>query len=341
MSALAGFRHLAVRLPNWLGDTVMALPALRALRRGLPECRITLVGPWAPLLATQGVAEGHAGYPRGWRQRLAAVAPLRRLQADAALLLPNSIESALAAWLWGVRWIVGYATDGRRALLTHGLPPPAPRRHQVDEYLGLLSPLGIEPDSAIPTWIFPDEAKPGVEAALALLGSRGAPALPRVGIHLGAAFGPSKLWAVERIVGLCQALRQRQCLPVLLGAPGDGALAETILAEAGPGVLSLVGKDSPEILPALLMHLDALVSTDTGVAHLGAAVGTPVVTLFGPTDPALTAPRGLGQTEQIWKPPPCAPCFLPACPIEHPCMRVIQVEEVLEAVERCLAWVRE
>ena len=326
-------RHLIVRLPNWLGDTVMALPTLRALRAGLHECQITLIGPWAPLLSDQGLSDRSVAYPRSRRKRLTAIRGLRGLRAETALLLPNSIESALAAWLWGARWIIGYATDGRRQLLSHPLPPPVPRRHQVDEYLGLLAPFGLDHADATPRWILPDDTHG--ERVEALLPSSGTLPGPRIGIHLGTAFGPSKLWPPDRLAALARELRRRDLVPVLLGAPSDESIANAIVAEAGGELTSLVGKDAPELLPSLLARLDVLVGMDTGVAHLAAAVGVPVVTLFGPTDPGLTAPRGVGLSV-IWKPPPCAPCFLPDCPIEHPCMRAIGVEEVLEAVEERL-----
>lgn len=333
--AAADVRHLVIRLPNWLGDTVMALAALRALRVGLADCRITLVGPWAPLLADQCLADGALAYPRSQRKRLAATGELRRLRADTALLLPNSFESALAARLWGARRIVGYATDGRALLLTHPVPPPAPRRHQADEYLGLLAPFGLDAAGETPRWILSSEARG--ERVEALLPRGASAAAPRIGIHLGAAFGPSKLWPLDRVAALCQELHLRGVAPVLLGAPTEAAAADAIVAFAGGAPTSLVGKDAPELLPGLLARLDVLISGDTGVAHLAQAQGVPVVALFGPTDPALTAPRGADSCV-IWKPPPCAPCFLPVCPIEHPCMRSIGVDEVLRAVEeRALA----
>lgn len=322
--------HLIVRLPNWLGDTIMALPTLKALRRGLGDSQITLVGPWAPLLADQDLADRCVPYPRGRKKRLAAGRQLRQLRGETALLLPNSIGSAVAAWLWGARWIIGYATDGRRLLLSHPLPPPAPRRHQVDEYLGLLAALGLEPTDATPRWILRDGSRE--EKVDTLLPSSGTSSGPRVGIHLGAAFGPSKLWPPQRVAALARELKGRGLNPVLLGAPSDVSIAEAIVQEAGGELYSLVGRDAPELLPRLLARLDLLVSMDTGVAHLAAAVGVPLVTLFGPTDPRLTAPRG-ANTSIIWKPPPCSPCFLPECPIDHPCMRAIGVEEVLESVE--------
>jgi len=326
-------RHLIVRLPNWLGDTVMALPTLRALRAGLSECQITLVGPWAPLLSDQGLAHRSVAYPRSRRRRLAVIRGLRGLRAETALLLPNSIGSALSAWLWGARWIIGYATDGRRPLLSHPLPRPVPRRHQVDEYLGLLAPFGLDQADGTPRWVLPGDTHG--ERVEALLPSSGTPPGPRIGIHLGTAFGPSKLWPPDRLAALARVLQREGLVPVLLGAPSDESTAKAIVAEAGGELTSLVGKDAPELLPSLLARLDVLVSMDTGVAHLAAAVGVPLVTLFGPTDPGLTAPRG-ADTCVIWKPPPCSPCFLPECPIDHPCMRSIGIDEVLEAVKERL-----
>jgi len=120
---------------------------------------------------------------------------------------------------------------------------------------------------------------------------------------------------------------------VLLGPPGDSTLAERVVAATATP--SLVGRDRPQSLTSVLVEIDALVSGDTGVAHLAAALGTPVVTLFGPTDPALSAPRG--PAAALCHPVPCAPCFYRECPIEHPCMRGIGAHEVHERVRALLA----
>ena len=120
---------------------------------------------------------------------------------------------------------------------------------------------------------------------------------------------------------------------VLLGAPRDLPLAERVVAATGTP--SLVGRDSPQTLTAVLAEIAALVSGDTGLAHLAAALGTPVVTLFGPTDPALSGPRGPGAT--VRHPVPCAPCFYRACPIEHPCMLGIAARDVHERVRALLS----
>ncbi len=319
---------LLVRLPNWLGDTVMAVPLLRSLRAGLPpEDRIAVAGPWATLLADQGLAATCVTYPRTWTGRLRTADTVARLGADTVLVLPNSLESALAAWYWGARRRIGYDTAGRGTLLTDRLPLPAPRRHQIDEYLALLPPLGIPPLTREPELRLPDdEARWAQVRALLPACAAG----PLVGVHLGAAFGASKLWPAERVASLCTTLSGRGVTPVLLGGLDDLALEHQVRERTSSPIASLVGRDRPEILPRLLAKLDAFVSGDTGTAHLAAAVGTPVITLFGSTDPSLSAPRGPATV--IAKDVPCAPCFYTRCPIDHICMRAITADEVADAV---------
>jgi heptosyltransferase-2 len=326
-----------VRLPNWMGDTVMAVPALRAVRVGLPETRLVLVGPWVSLLAGQGLGDVLVTYPRAWSGRLRQADTVRGLRGDTAVLLPNSLEAALAAGYWGARRRIGYAVGGRRWLLTHALALPEPRRHQVDEYCRLVEPLGASGASGIPSLAPPLPDSPERCAIRDLLAEEGVPpagtTARRVGIHLGAAFGPAKLWPVERVIELCQLLLGNGDVPVLLGTASDATTAEAIRARVS--VPSLVGRDRPTWLPALLVELDALVCGDTGVGHLAAALDTPVVTLFGPTDWRLTSPRGRVQT--LHHPTPCAPCFYPTCPIDHPCLRHITADEVRAGLARLTA----
>lgn len=324
-----------VRLPNWLGDTVMALPALHGLRVARPAVCVVAVGRWASLLAGQGVADALVPYPvaGGDRRRLAG--SLRGMRADAAVLLPNSFESAFAARLWGARMRLGYDTDLRRPLLTHAVPLPSPRLHQVDEYRGLLESSGVTVPETDPAWRLGENAA-DVATVSALLGERGIADGDRaVGLHLGAAFGSSKQWPAAAFAEIASRLRERGLRPILVGGPADAGMAGTVNTCAGWAIPSLVGRDRLDLLPRLLARLACLVSSDTGVAHLAAAVGTPTVTLFGPTDPGLTAPRG-PAARKIEGPAPCAPCFLPRCPIDHVCMRSITAASVAEAVEEVL-----
>ncbi|HEV8441289.1 MAG TPA: lipopolysaccharide heptosyltransferase II [Methylomirabilota bacterium] len=319
---------IVVRLANWLGDTVMALPALAALRAARPGARITVVGRWAPLLLGQEVADILLPYPGGLGERLRFGRPLAADRPDLAILLPNSLESALAAAWWRAKRRVGFDADGRGPLLTDAVTLPSPRRHQVDEYVALVESAGVEPgDERRPAWRLPPQAalEAEVETLFDEVGVSSASRL--VGLHLGAAFGRSKLWPAESLGGLATRLAKASVSPVLLGAPPDRETALAVARCADPPPASLVGRDRPALLPWLLARLDCLVSGDTGVAHLAAALGVPTVTLFGPTDPRLTAPRG-PAARVLYLAVPCSPCFLPSCPIDHVCLRSIDVEAV-------------
>jgi len=328
-------RRVLVRFPNWLGDTVMALPTLRSLRGVLPAAELWCVGLWAGIIleSEPGITRRLVP-PGGVGARLAQARRLRQARFDLALILPNSFETALAGWLARARWRVGYAAEGRAFFLTHALRPDDGPIHEVAAYLRLLEPLGVAGPSTTPTLAI-DPARRA--EARRLLGETGLPpGDPRVGLQLGAALGPSKLWPIERIAALATRLEARGVHVVLLGSAGARGLADAVAAAAGAPVRSLVGRDRPALLAALVSELDTLVAADSGPAHVAAAVGVPTVTLFGPTDPRLTAPLGPGQ-RVLWRQPPCSPCFLSECPIDHRCLRAIEVAEVEAAVVAALA----
>jgi heptosyltransferase-2 len=251
------------------------------------------------------------------------------LRPDVAVVLPNSFEAALSAWYWRAGRRIGFDTQGRGRLLTDRLPLPCPRQHQIDEYLALAAPLDAPPVTRRPSLSIAAMGDLG-DRGRALLDEIGVSERPVAGIHLGAAFGPSKLWPADRIASLCAGLRARGVTPVLLGPPPDAPIAQDVQAGLSAPVPSLIGRDTPELMPGVLAALDVLVSGDTGTAHLAAALGVRTVTLFGPTDPDLSAPRG--DSAVIVGAAPCAPCFYADCPIDHVCMRAIGVEEVLDVV---------
>jgi heptosyltransferase-2 len=319
-----------VRLPNWLGDTVMAVPALRALRALHPEARLAAAGPWSSVLQGQGLADVLLEYPRAWSGRLRAADVARGLAPDMAVVFPGSLESALAARYWGARRRVGFEVGGRTWLLTDHRPLPDPRQHLIAVYLLLAEMLGAEPCDRVPRLAPPPPEAPLAVAARDLLATAGADRnrRPVIGVHLGAAYGPSKVWPAERTIEFCRRMARQGAAVVLLGAPADAGVADAI--GAATGAPTLAGRDAPHTLPALLASLDALVCGDTGVAHLAAALGTPVAALFGPTDWRLSAPRG--PVEILRHPTPCSPCFYRSCPIDHPCLRGITAAHVAAAL---------
>jgi heptosyltransferase II len=325
---------IAVRLPNWLGDTVMAVPAIRSLRETFSDAQVLLAGPWVGLFAGQGLGDVLVAYPRAWGARLRVADTVRSFASDTVVLFPNSFEAAATAMYWGGRRRIGFAGDGRRWLLTQSPPLPEPRVHQVDEYLRLVELLGAVTTGREPRLTPPEAYADARQRARDLLHRSGAPeGKPMVGVHLGAAFGPAKVWVRERIVEFCRLAPELGAVPVLLGAPTDAALVADVLQRIS--AVSLVGRDSPDLLPSVLAEMAVLVSGDTGVAHLAAALGTPVVVLFGPTDPARSAP--LGRVAVVRHLVPCAPCFYRVCPIEHPCMRGISAAAVGERVAALLS----
>jgi heptosyltransferase-2 len=329
-----GIRRALVRFPNWLGDTVMALPALRSLRSALPSAELWCLGPWVGTIleSEPGIARRLVP-PKGVGARLAQARRLRRARFDLALILPNSFETALAGWLSGARWRVGYG-EGRSALLTHAIRSDADPVHQVAGYLRLLAPLGAEGPPTPPTLAI--DAARRMEARRLLGEADLPPGDPRVGLQLGAALGPAKLWPSERIAALATRLEARGIHPVLLGSPEARGLADAVQAAAKGSIRSLVGRDHPALLAALLSEFAALVAADSGPAHIAAAVGVAAVTLFGPTDPRLTAPLGPRQ-RTLWRQPACSPCFLRECPIDHRCLQAIEVADVEAAVLTALA----
>jgi heptosyltransferase-2 len=333
---LRAAERVLVRAPNWLGDTVMAVPALRALRAALPRARIIVAGRWAALLAGQGVADVALSYPSSFAERRRFNRALGADGADLAVVFPNSLESAVAARQWRAARRIGFDTDGRGPLLTDAIALPRPRQHQIDEYLTLLADLAPSAVDPTPVWRRAGDGERAREVDALVAEAGVGPGERIVGLHLGASFGPSKLWAAESFARLAERLADRRLVPLLLGGAADRDTALRVVSMARRPPASLVGRDRLALLPHLLERLACLVSGDTGIAHLAAALGVPTVTLFGPTDPGLSAPRA-PAARVLWRGAPCAPCFLTSCPIEHACMREIAVDDVERVVHQVTA----
>lgn len=317
-SALQPFRVL-VRTPNWLGDAVMAIPALRAIRAGRPDCHLAVLTP--PKLASlwkgqSFVDEIHTHpdtVPRG--------------RFEAVILLPNSLRSALEAWRLGIPRRFGYAGHHRRRLLTAVCPEAfrsKPGEHQVNDFLGLARWLGGAPESDIPRLDLPAIPKPGTPNTKP----------PLVVLHPGAAYGSAKRWFPERFVELvkrCPDLRW-QLIGNEMERVGNAALA----AAMGPGVKDLTGTLDLAQLAGVMASASAVVCNDSGPMHLAAAAGVRVVAVFGSTDPVRTGPLGAGH-RVLRVPVDCSPCFLRECPIDLRCMKAVTVEAVERALREVLA----
>lgn len=334
-----GRRQLVIA-PNWIGDTAMAAPFFASLRAAFPDDRVeALASPWCAglLEAYPWVDEVHRLSGGKWRSFLSARSLRRGGKISALWLLPNSFRSALLGfWLGGAKR-VGYATGGRDVLLTHAvLPPPgSPPPHLIDYYLGLLEAEGHPPahrETTLPVTMAAAEFADRLLADEAPAGDG-----PLVGFHPGAFFGGSKTWSPESYGELARRLATKARARVLvLGGPDEVELAARVCDAAGGAAVNIAGKDTLETLPAILARLNVLVSGDTGPLHIAALVGTRTLSLFGPTDPRRTAPRG--QVHALLRRDlACSPCFKRVCPLgHHDCMNGIGPEEVAGEVERIL-----
>jgi heptosyltransferase-2 len=315
--------------PNWIGDAVMSLPVLRALARSAPGERLAVLARPGPAAIYR--AEGSATEVRVASTLVADSLAVARGSYTEAWLLPSSFRSALVPFLAAVPERIGYATDGRSALLTRRLPLPPRDRHQLRDYDPLLRSRGVEPDREPPRLPVPPAAARRADEVLAAARLSSAER-SLVLLAPGAAFSWTKRWPVERFGELASQLLDREWAAALAIGPGEEELARRVSDIAG-APLPVIGADlDPVELAAVAARARAVVANDSGAMHLSAAVGTPVVALFGPTDPGRTAATG-APTVVLDRYVFCSPCYLKECPYRHECMTGIAVEEVLRAVE--------
>jgi heptosyltransferase II len=332
---------VVVRGTNWVGDAVMTVPALRALRRLLPRAHITLATrPWAKgLFADADFIDDLLLYERPARDLRAVFRQMRewrRRRFDLAVLFQNAFEAAFIAAGVRVPIRVGYATDNRRALLTHPLALPAWRseRHEVFYYLNIVAELEQLLDGANevlsqePAYALSVSPERQV-AARALLNAKGAQATRKlVALCPGSTNSRAKRWPAERYAELADKFIEEAGAQVLLiGAADELEVSLKVQAAMRGRPLLLTGETDLAEAVAILSLADALVTNDTGPAHIAAALGRPTLVIFGPTDPRTTRPFSRAA-EIIRRPPDCAPCMLRDCPIDHRCMTSITPEEV-------------
>lgn len=350
---------------NWLGDAVMSVPALLRLREHFPGAHIALLTHakladlWHHHPAINEVipfATGDGVFAVGRR--------LRAQRFDLAVVLPNSPRSALEVWAARIPRRVGYRRSWRNWFLTDlvadrpgavamhkrspaevnrlisgnvtGQPLPSivsPAAHHIHQYLHLVAGLGANPEPLRPLLQVLDS-----EVAAAVKKFELAVDVTWLALNPGAEYGPAKRWPAERFITVAQEIQGRTgCRWLVLGGKGDAELAGAIASKL-PGSVNLAGRTSLRELCAVLKLSRVLLTNDTGPLHVGAALGTPVVALFGSTSPELTSPGlpGALQTGFLKGTAPCAPCFLRECPVDFRCMLSISPERVVATVWEAL-----
>lgn len=334
---MSDYRRIVIRGTNWLGDSVISVPAARAVKQLYPSASIGMVAPenLAGLWEDSGVVDHvlPVARPTGPREKLRIIRLLRKGRYDLGVIFPNSFESALWFFLSGVRRRLGYATCGRGLLLNWKVRPPGDCAHQVHRYLDLVRALGPVRSEAAPSIIVPDRLRQWACDALRAKGITGDDIL--VGVNPGSTYGPAKCWPPDKFAGLIRRLREGLGVSVVIvGSERERTLADTLCRSIEKEAVNMAGETTVMQLAALLERCAAVVSNDTGPMHLACAVGTPVVAVMGPTDPAATGP--LGAHLIVGSGAECAPCFKRQCPTDHRCMTLISVEMVYEAVEQLL-----
>lgn len=339
---------ILVRATNWVGDAIMSIPALSEMRRRWPYAQLAILA--RPLIAglyrdqnlcDQLIDYDTRGKHRGFGGREAMAAELRNEKFDAAILLQNAFDAAWVAWRAGIPERVGYARDGRGALLTRAVAVPKRGEvppHESYYYLELLRRAGwidrIPNLEAISLRLSPRSLE-RAEGILARAGAR--PGALRIAVAPGATYGSAKCWPAERFAALADRLIADLNVDVILfGTAAERGVTESIAAAMRRRPITLAGETSIGDLPALLASCRLFIGNDSGAMHVAGAVGLPVVGIFGPTDPNGTAPVTPKFT-LVREPVFCSPCFLRRCPIDHRCMLRVTVDAVESAARSAIA----
>jgi len=320
--------------PNWLGDSVMAIPFVRALRRQFPNDPLAALAKPGP--ASIYRAESSADRVLNRSNFVADVIALRTGEFDEAWLLPHSFRAALLCYLAGIPERIGFESDRRGLLLTVSLARPPATDHQLHDYDSLLRARGIEPDMQPPRLPLPQEA---ALRAQDILDTRGLDGSRLALLAPAAAFAWTKRWPAERFGELARGLHDRGFSTAFVVGSNEEEIGARAAQASQVSAPVLGASLDPVELAALIARARVLIGNDSGPMHLAGAVGTPVVALFGPTDPGRTAPSG-SPTRILDRYVFCSPCYLKVCPYGHECMKEITVDDALTAVEELVSSAR-
>ncbi len=336
-------KNIIVRMPNWIGDLVMATPILTDLKKAFPKARLTAMcrSPICELLKEDPEIDElfcfskTSGFSRRQEQR-AIVEKLRKGNYDLGILLTHSFSSAWWFWQGKVRHRLGYEAHFRSLLLTERLPFPEniQNQHLVVTYKMLLEPLGIPVSETSPRLYLTDQEKAD---ARTLLRQQGIPDQAIVvGINPGATYGSAKCWLPERFHEVAQRLMaDPQVHVVFFGDQATASLVKEICLGLPSRVVNLAGATSLRELASVISNCDAILTNDSGPMHVADALGIPTVALFGSTSVVVTGPYHGAKV--IHKHVECSPCYQRTCPIDFRCMKRIEVDEVVDAIEKIIS----
>lgn len=332
---LKPFRIL-IRSSNWLGDAVMSVPAVRAIKDGRPDVQVTIAAPDKIAAMWKLIKEVDAIIPLPDGSLSSVVRLLRQQVAfDVAILFPNSLRVALESWLSGIPQRVGYRGHWRSWIVNQIVrqpKKPGPPEHHSLRFLRIARECGAEPSKIEPPNP-PQTSNLQPSEGYVLAGK------PQIllGLCPGAEYGPAKRWLPERFAeAAAKVTAQSSAQWILFGTKNDAAIGEQIATAIEDRCVNKIGQTTLEQLIDELRQCRLLLTNDTGTMHLAALLGVPVVAIFGSTEPRLTGPLGNGHII-LRHHVECSPCFLRECPIDFRCMKAINADEVAGAVLSLLA----
>jgi heptosyltransferase-2 len=338
-----GIEKVLIRGTNWIGDVVMTLPAVAAIRKTWPHARIfVLAKPWVAEVyrLSPDVDEvipfaepgRHTGVMGKWR----LTRELRGHSFDCTIILQNAIEAAIIALFAGIPIRAGYNSDGRGLLLTHSVRRTRTIRqiHQIDYYLEMVRALGCKP-AGRDVRLRPGKDYDGLAGQLftrfGIDGNR-----PLVGIAPGAAYGPAKKWFPKRFAAVADRLiDDASAQGLLFGSADDWESTAEVGKNACHPLINIAGKTNLKEAIALIARCRLFVSNDSGLMHVAGALGIPTIAIFGSTNPVTTSPVGVNSIV-IYRAVECSPCLKPVCPTDFRCMDLIGVEEVYTAARKLM-----
>ena len=335
--------RILVRGLNWVGDTVLSYPTVHQLKTFFPQSHLAILIPsylvdlWKTFPHVDEIIpfQKKGGMGSVWED-LNLSQSLKERNFDLAVILPRSFRSAFHVFLARIPIRIGYQDEGRSLFLTHGIR----RRkeflleHRVQYYQKLIELFGKIENPPSPQVYLREEDRKWADRILNDLGIL--EGKPLIGMNPGATYGLAKCWYPDRFGELGKRLAEKwQTRVLLFGREEEGPIVHEILQHLGTKGIDLTGKTGLLQLAALLERCALLVTNDTGTMHVAAAVGTPVVALFGSTPPLTTGPWGEGHVV-VKKDVPCSPCWKRICPTDHRCMELITVDEVEEAIDKKL-----
>lgn len=322
--------RILVRATNWIGDSIMSLPAIEQLRENFPDAYISvLLKEWVrPIFEAHPAVDEIILYNR--RNFFQIIKEIRKRRFQIAILFQNAFEAALVSFLAGIGIRVGIDKDARRFLLTH--PVRRKKQHHIRNYLDIISAIGIKVKERNPVLYLKDDYIFSAEKTIIKYGIGKDDFL--VGISPGAMYGPAKRWPTKYFAEIADmAIEKWNAKVIIFGSKKESEICSQVkgMAKKKEAIIDLSGRTDLATSMGIIKRCNLFLSNDSGLMHIASSLSVPTIGIFGSTDPDLTGPKG-DFTKVIWSKAPCSPCFKRDCP-HLECLYSITPDQVWKRME--------